>query len=56
MDDITSAARAGTQRVGARTNPWPYGAWRRTLDHRIWLTLPLPGAGIMVQDVHRQEA
>jgi NTE family protein len=32
-----------------------YEDTRRTLKHQKWLTMPAPGAGIVVHDVHRQE-
>jgi NTE family protein len=32
-----------------------YEDTRRTLKHQKWLTMPPPGAGIVVHDVHRQE-
>ena len=32
-----------------------YEDTRRTLKHQKWLTMPPPGAGVVVHDVHRQE-
>jgi NTE family protein len=32
-----------------------YEDTRRTLKHQKWLTMPAPGSGIVVHDVHRQE-
>jgi NTE family protein len=32
-----------------------YEDTRRTLKHKKWLTMPPPGSGIVVHDVHRQE-
>jgi len=32
-----------------------YEDMRRTLKHQRWLTMPAPGSGIVVHDVHREE-
>ena len=32
-----------------------YEDTRRTLKHQKWLTMPAPGSGVVVHDVHRQE-
>ena len=49
MDDITAAA--------SMREHWQsgYEDTRRTLKHQKWLTMPPPGSGIVVHDVHRQE-
>jgi len=32
-----------------------YEDTRRTLKRQEWMTMPAPGAGVVVHDVHRQE-